>query len=98
MVRVPGLAPFTIKEHLPEERLQDAEPRETVPVPDWEKATVPVGTELPSLVTFTVQVEVEPMSIAEGVQETEVVVLVLAAVTVSTEDVPELPWLLESPL
>ena len=60
MVTLPAAVEVTVIEHLPEERVQLAEPgKATLPVPDWVKATVPVGDDvLPTTDTVTVQVDV----------------------------------------
>jgi hypothetical protein len=60
MVTLPAAVEVTVMEHLPEERVQLADPgRVTLPVPDWVKVTVPVGEDvLPTIDTVTAQADV----------------------------------------
>ena len=84
---LPAIAPVTVIEHLPDERVQLAGlGRVTLPVPDRVKVTVPVGEDAPD--TVTVHVEVWLVAMDVGVQET-VVVVAVGGVTVSVA-VPEL--------
>lgn len=76
MVRVPVVDPVTVRGHDPADRVQNPGPRETVPVPDCVKVTVPVG-DAPE--TVAVHREVDLTANEVGVQAT--VVEVTAFVT-----------------
>jgi len=80
-------------EHEPWERVHVAgKGKETLPASDCVNVTVPVGENPPD--TVAMQVEAEPTANIVGKQETEVVVVPFVTVR---PDVPELPWLFESP-
>jgi len=89
-VAVPAATPVKTAVQLPDTRVQLAA---TVPTAVFEdvKLTVPVAVlaALVVSVTLAVQVDVPPMLIEAGAQDTAVVVLSLA--TVIVPDVPELP-------
>ncbi len=93
MVSEPGTTPVNITEQLPDTNVQLAS---TVPteVSEDVKLTVPDGVLARFVVseTVAVQVEVAPMLIEAGAQETTVDVLSSwAALTVISAEVPELP-------
>lgn len=90
---LPGLAPVTLREHVPDTGVHVAgEGKVTLPVPEDQNSTAPLGEDPPE--TVAVQELAAPAAKDVGVQET--VVVALACVTVRS-NVPGLPKLLESP-
>jgi hypothetical protein len=99
-VKLPGATPLAVTVQLPDDRLQLAPTVPTV-VSDDVNVTLPVGVFDGVVVseTVTVHVEVPPMLIEDGTQDTEVEVLSrTTAVTVIVPEVPELPlWVVSPP-
>ncbi len=94
IVTAPTDVPFTVTEHDPEVRVHVEEEKETEPAPLIDQVIVPVG--VPDPLTVALQLLVAFTAKEDGAQLT-IVEEVALLLTVKLA-VPELPWLLVSPL
>ena len=83
MVTLPAFAPVNVREHEPDARVHLAGLGITLPIPDCESVTVPVGD---NPITVAVHVVDEPAGTEDGEQLTKVDEAILSDIT---ETVPE---------